>query len=385
VQLYLAAGDVQLHPSIFFTPLAAKCRKLATASAVTARSGHSSLTSVATVMIVRSQLKQVVRSGAIIVLALVGMAAELVAGRPCGVRPQDRITLVNTRPVGCTTNVERLAAGVRASEYVATAEEGCRKWQSADAVSLLASATPDTPLVIYIHGNQIEPYHAIPTGLLAYRRLIACAQDDRPIHFMIFSWPSEKVPGFLKDYRVKAARTKPVAWQFAWLMEHVPPDVPMGWWGYSYGSRVASGGAHLMAGGSLGRLALPSASAADRPIHAVFFAAALDCEWLAEGRYYGRALTQIDRMLLSTNRLDPAMTYYKYVSTTSDPTPLGYAGPCCLDAARRKEITCRNVTEAVGRTHAFEKYVCVSGLMARTWRSLTFADEAAPVPALASR
>ncbi len=302
------------------------------------------------------------------------MTAELLAGRPCGVRPQDRITLVNTRPVGCTTSIERLAAGVRASEYVATDEAGCRKWETADAVSLFANATPDVPLVIYIHGNQIEPYHAIPTGLLAYRRLIACAQDERPIHFMIFSWPAEKVPGFLKDYRVKAARTKPVAWQFAWLVDHVPPDVPMGWWGYSYGCRVASGAAHLIAGGSLGGLALPTASAADRPIHAVFFAAALDCDWLTEGRYYGRALTQIDKLLLSTNRLDPAMTYYKYVSTTSDPTPLGYAGPCCLDAVRRQQITCRNVTQAVGRTHAFETYVCVSGLMARTWRSLTFAD-----------
>ncbi len=385
MQLYLAAGDVQLHPSIFFTLLAAKCRKFATASAVTARTGHSSSTSVAIVMTVRPQLKQVVRSGTIIALTLVGMATELLAGRPCGVRPQDRITLVNTRPVGCTTNVERLAAGVRASEYMATDEEGCRKWVSADAVTLLASATPDMPLVIYIHGNQIEPYQAIPTGLLAYKRLIAYAQDERPIHFLIFSWPSEKVPGLLRDYREKAARTKPVAWQFAWLVEHVPANVPMGWWGYSYGARVASGAAHMMAGGSLGRLALSNASAADRPIHAVFFAAALDCEWLAEGRYYGRALTQIDRMLLSTNRLDPAMTYYKYVSTTSDPTPLGYAGPCCLDEARRQQITCRNVTQAVGRTHAFETYVCVSGLMARTWRSLTFADDAATVPALASR
>ena len=273
--------------------------------------------------------------------------------------------------------------GVYAAEYSSAA--GCGQWNEAPHDALLASLDPTLPVVLYVHGNQIEAPDARRRGLDVYRRLVRCATDDRPIQFVVFSWCSGKVKGLLRDYRVKAARTRPVAWQFAWLLDRLPNGAQIGVLGYSYGARVTSGAAHLIAGGSLSELRYAGSSAGCErcglgPMRAVFLAAAYDACWNARGRYHGRTLDTIDTLLVTVDRQDPAMKFFKWVSTTSDPPAMGGVGPRGLDRWQASKVQVRNVVSSVGRSHDLYDYLATPGLMRQTWRRLTFVDAPTPSP-----
>ena len=169
----------------------------------------------------------------------------------CGCdRQGDRILLISTRPVGCSTDAATLANGVLACEKLSG------KWSESTAESLLGSLDPTLPTIFYVHGNQISACDARKRGLDVYRRLVCCACDDRSIQFVIFSWCSDKIRGPLHDFRVKAARTRLIAGQLAWAVNQTPADAQVGLLGYSYGARVITGATHLLGGGSLGCLAV---------------------------------------------------------------------------------------------------------------------------------
>lgn len=300
-------------------------------------------------------------------IALVAIAT--LATADC-VRPGDRVLLVNTRPVGCTTDAARLAAGVEAAERVDS------RWNATPFDAAMASLDPTTPIVFYVHGNQLSACDALRCGLDVYERLVRCAEDDRPIQFVVFSWSSDKVPGLLKDFREKAARTKPVAYQFAWMMGYLPQGSHVGLIGYSYGARVCSGAAHLVAGGSLGNLSL----GADCPrselasVRAVFLAAAYDACWNAPRAYHGQALSRIDTLLSTTNPIDPAMKYYKWVPLESKPPAVGGVGPQGLTREQASRVRLMPVASSVGRSHDVYDYLAAPGLMRAAWRRVAFAD-----------
>jgi hypothetical protein len=310
-------------------------------------------------------------------IALVAIAT--LATADC-VRSGDRVLLVSTRPVGCTTDATRLATGVTASE-----RSDCR-WNPTEFDAAMASLDPTTPIVFYIHGNQLTAPGAERCGLDVYSRLVRCAEDDRPLQFVVFSWSSDKVPGLLKDFREKAARTKPVAYQLAWVMGHLPQDSRVGLIGYSYGARVCSGAAHLMAGGSLGGLRLdagcPACGVAS--VRAVFLAAAYDACWNSPRAYHGQALNRIDTLLSTTNPIDPAMKYYKWVPLDSKPPAVGGVGPQGLSREQAARVRLMPVANSVGRSHDVYDYLAAPGLMRAAWRRVAFADESLAPAVVAS-
>lgn len=297
------------------------------------------------------------------------------------VRPGDRVLVVNTRPVGCTTDAERLANGARSAEVV----DG--RWRSTPLDSLIGSLDPSVPIVFYVHGNQIGGDDARRRGCDVYRQMVRCACDDRPFQFVIFSWCSSKVPGLLKDFRVKAARTRPVGWQFAWLINRMPAGSQIGVLGYSYGARVASGAAHLLAGGSLSGLRLPTEAAGCDAcprvsIRGVFMAAAYDACWNSTRCYHGRSLDTIDSLLSTVDPRDPAMKYFKWVPRFDDPPAMGGVGPRGLDAEQASRVRLMTVTSSVGKSHDLYDYLEAPGLIRSAWRRLTYADQpAGPVVA----
>jgi len=239
--------------------------------------------------------------------------------------------------------------------------------------SLFATLDPATPIVFYVHGNQINAPDARRRGLDVYRRLVRCAADGRPIQFVVFSWCSDKVPGLLKDYREKAARTRPVGWQFAWVLDRLPAGSRVGVLGYSYGARVSSGAAHLLAGGSLSGLRY-SGRGGPASVRAVFLAAAYDACWNSPRAYHGRALDRIDTLLVTVNPRDPAMKFYKWVPRLADPPAMGGVGPRGLTREQASRVSLARVTGSVGKTHDLYDYLSEPGVMSRAWRRLTFAD-----------
>jgi len=196
---------------------------------------------------------------------------------------------------------------------------------------------------------------------------------ELPLRFVIWSWPADRIRGPLRDVRTKAARTPLASYCLAWQLAQFDPQAPVGLMGFSFGARVITGSLHLLAGGRLGRLALPPTEPQARPpVRAVLMTAALDANWLVPGHRHGRALTAVDRLLLVNNSCDRAMKWYPLLDRCRRPTPLGRWGLCCPwrlgpAAARIHQV---DASCQLGPSHDFRSYLQDSNLMALIWSGL---------------
>lgn len=300
-----------------------------------------------------------------------------------GIRMQDEIVLVSVRSLCGTCDPEALASGVKLQAYQVCDESGRRQWQPYDLQSLI-SADPNVRTVVFVHGNQIGPGQDKQEGLTVYRRLVNYAGDGEAIRYVIFSWPATKIRGPLKDYRVKAARTRPVGCEFAWFLNQLPAETPLTLVGYSYGARVITGGLHIRAGGTLSGLGLDeSEHAAGRPVNVVLIAAALNADWLGPNRYHGLAMSQVDHMLLLDNCRDLAMRYYHLSTKCGHPQALGLRGPTSIAAEDKAKITKRDLSCYDGPRHDLFRYLAAPGVAGQIWDMAMESDSAAmPAPAM---
>jgi len=301
--------------------------------------------------------------------AIVGTAAKTAGAGALGggVRPEDEIAVVNTRLLCGSCDAESLRTGLLFETYAAD-ESGHRHWQASD-LDAFVSFDPAVPTIIFVHGNQLTAYDAKCEGLAAYRRLIRNQPNAPRIRFVIFSWPSARVGGLLRDVRVKAARTSPAGCQLAWLLAQMPSETPVTLVGFSFGARIITGGLHILAGGSLGHLHLEGGAASPRtPMNVVLMAAALNSNWLCPGAYHGRAMMQVDRMLLLNNCRDPAMRFYHFaVPGRGRPQALGLRGPTCLAPADWSKVELRELSRYVGNQHEVFRYLCAPGVLDQIW------------------
>ena len=129
----------------------------------------------------------------------------------CGERLQDELWLVSARQ--CCSVSPGVAPELSTQRY--DRDSG---WQPADIRELFQPTTPDQIVVIYIHGNRVPSEMAAPEGQLVYRLLTAGVDDATPIRFVIWSWPSARVHGQLRDVRTKADRTELTGYCLAWLL-----------------------------------------------------------------------------------------------------------------------------------------------------------------------
>jgi hypothetical protein len=254
-------------------------------------------------------------------------------------------------------------------DYAICDEAGNRRWRSSDLDSFLAYDS-SVPTIFFVHGNQITPGDAKSEGLMVYRKIILQGCDAPRIRFVVFSWPSSKVPGLLADVREKAARTEPAGWHLARLLDQMPPDSQISLVGFSFGARIITGGLHVLAGGSLGGpLVLAEHTHPHRtPVNAVLIVAASNSYWLAEGQHHGLAMTQVNRMLLINNREDRAMRYYDLLTPgRGGPQALGLCGPTRINAEYASKVFNRDVSRYVGASHELTSYVCAPGDPGLIW------------------
>lgn len=206
-----------------------------------------------------------------------------------------------------------------------------------------------------------------------YHSLRAQGQPEVPIRYIIWSWPSSTIPGPVKDYQVKASRTRPAGWQLAWFLNQLPKETNVSVIGYSYGARIASGAMHLLAGGQLGNLKLNTRPAEQQPsFRLALVAAAFDADWIQPGHYHGRAVSQVERLVLVTNHLDPAMRFFHLSNGRGRVDALGKAGmpnPKSLGILT-KRIQPINMSHAVGRSHFLTDYLAATSKMRLVWRNL---------------
>jgi hypothetical protein len=297
----------------------------------------------------------------------------------CGafrVRDYDQVWVVSTRHLGCpggylpTYQVWRYEAGY---------------WQPRSSEEFYAADSPDVVTAFYIHGNRISHSQAFQDGLDVYFQLVG-RYGDRPVRFVVWSWPSDQIKGPLNDVRAKAARSDVDAYYLAHFLTGMNPAVPVGITGYSFGARITTGALHALGGGAIMGQTVPSGA---RPqVRVALWAAAVHNHWLVPGNYHGNALPMADAWFNTLNYCDPVLERYRMLEKCSDPEALGYAGLAgrnLISPDLNDRFEERNVSHLVGRTHDMQPYLYSSYIQQRTrqyvlWYEL-FAPAAVPLAA----
>ncbi len=286
-------------------------------------------------------------------------------------RPLDRIFLVDARRLGwrCPDSVDQFGW----QEAVVSGDACQRRWVTSSFENF--AAANDGLTIFYVHGNRISPGDAKARGLWVYRRLVACGETDAPIRFVVFSWPATQLRGAIRDARVKASLADQAGPHFAFILNRIVPETPVGVLGYSYGARVTGGALHILGGGRICGRGLAEDVTAQRSIRAVYWAAALDDDWLMPGRMHGKTISQLDSLLLVNNSCDPAMKFYHVSRKHGRPRAMGrfgVAGMYRLGSAAER-IQQLDVCCSVGARHSLSRYLAATQAVHRTWAYLTFA------------
>lgn len=310
---------------------------------------------------------------AAVTCVLLAFAPALQAESVSGVRIQDEVWEVNVRPAGCSTDEGVLAERLEVRQYVVDESGQCRRWVNTDLSHLAAAAGDGMVTVFYVHGNKVDPSMARDRSLRVYRTLTSYDTDDRPVRYVIFSWPASEVNGLLRDFRVKAIRTRAVGWELAWVLNQMPTDASISLIGYSYGARIIGGAMHVLAGGDLSGASLSSAGQ-HAPMRVAFIAAATHSSWFGPNGYHHLAMYQIDRLMMLNNELDPAMRHYDLVEKNCDPQAMGLCGPTSLVPGARERVQCFDCTHCVGKSHDLFDYMSTGSTIATMWQHVTFAN-----------
>ncbi len=279
-------------------------------------------------------------------------------------RPQDQLWLVSDRSLGCT-EVDQKASNLHYWHY-----EPGRGWQSAASAAFFAADDPAAITTIWIHGNQISHGDAFQVGWTAYSAIARKTTDERPLRFVIWSWPSERTDaGLFEDVRIKASRTGPSSLHLARFIDAMSSEVQVTIMAYSFGARIATGTLHLLGGGSVNGRTLTLPSAARRPqFDVVLIAAALDNDWLLPGHCHGRAMKMVRRMLLVTNGCDRVLERYHWLyGRRSCAEALGYTGLVGGGqlGADRAKITQFDACCYAGPEHDWSHYFASPSIVAR--------------------
>ncbi|MCA9260084.1 MAG: hypothetical protein KDA61_12820 [Planctomycetales bacterium] len=298
----------------------------------------------------------------------------IASGQASREKRHDEVYLISTRRLGTLCRPERMADGLQCERL--EMDGGRAQWRTAAWRDVLQQLEKPLPKIVYVHGNRVSRGVDRRHGMLVYRRLPERGPDDLPRQYVIWSWPSDRIRGPLKDYRKKAEMTPEVGWQLGWMLRQLPPDAPTALVGYSYGASVVASSLHLMAGGRVGNLRLaPQEQGGDageesveivdrvpRHFHVALVAAACDADWIGQGAHLGRAPQLVDRMFLLNNRLDPAMRFYHLSTPGRSTRAMGYEGPLGLAMRGRQasQVMALDMTDKVGRSHALEQYLAAA-------------------------
>lgn len=299
--------------------------------------------------------------------------------RPGRQPPASSLWLIDTRGVsGCDPATEG------GPEYWRCGPD--RQWTAAQLKDFLDADDPAVPTVFFLHGNRVGADDAVDLGCEVYAILKAEA-ESRPLRFVIWSWPSDRVAGRVRrDVQVKAARSDVESNYLADCVRRIDPKVRISLIGYSFGARTIGGALHLLSGpereGS--RAAKPASGRA--AVRVVLFAAAMDNTSLLPGCANGSALKSVERALVTCNPADPALRWYRRMDRGRGPDALGFTGPACLSQlgpdAEKLEVL--NLSCEVGRRHESQCYLAACSLRSRLgWYA--FLDRPEPSPETTAR
>jgi len=256
-------------------------------------------------------------------------------------------------------------------------DDDCR-WTAQDAAQFRQADDSDAPIVVFVHGSRTDADGAVERGFAMYRTLQQHAAD-RPFHFVIWSWPSERDRRRVRrDMQEKLVYCDAESYYLAEWLAARKLQSRVCLIGYSFGSQIITGALHLAAGGELAGRSLPASltenSAARKPVRAVLLAAAIDSAAMATGRENGRTLSLVDQMLVTENLCDRVLRWYPRIWRCGGPQAMGFVGPALNDGKEKVELI--DVRCAVGNRHDVYAYMASGGVRSRLARYAFLEDDA---------
>ena len=271
-------------------------------------------------------------------------------------RKSDQIWLVNTRGIGCVDN----GLGWTTSRYDAG------YWKGSDDNAFYASDDQETVTVIYVHGNRMDAAGAEARGLAIYRELFS-SQAEGKVRFVIWSWPSDRVRGPLRDIRSKATRSDDEAYLLARFLAPILAGRQVGLIGFSYGARIIGGGLHILGGGEMAGRGMESGERAS--FRVVYWAAAVQNDWLLPANVHCQALPLGKSWLNIYSSCDSVLWRFDRVDRC-DGSPaqgyVGHAGKSYLPADLAKRYEDFDACHLIGGDHRSEPYFFQSEIIRRT-------------------
>lgn len=294
-------------------------------------------------------------------MLLTAMRPALPAAAADRAAPAGDVWLISTRglPYPCSRH------GVSQQAGFERLDDAC--FVAATREEFLSTLDPAQPTCFFVHGNRITRSDAQSQGLSIRRKI---GNRGVPFRFVIWSWPSEKIPGPLRDARAKASRADVEAYYLGSVLAELPSDARVTLIGYSFGARTVTGSLHLLAGGMVHGNSL--GTAADSMVHprAVLIAAAIPRVWLLPGGAHGLAPLQVEQLLLFYNPRDPALKYFPLVASPGHPAALGFEGISSRQLGPAGSLVQQyNVAGSVGHSHSLSNYLDSAGIMDLVRRS----------------
>ena len=180
----------------------------------------------------------------------------------------DQLWSISTRDLDCAEY-----AGSSNLRFIFNRFDLATGWQQKSQQEFLDANSADLPTCFYIHGNRLDFSWAQQRVWDAYRGIRATQPSSVALRVVIWSWPSDRVPGLLRDVRTKAARTDSEGYYLASMLSTIDADSKVSLVGHSFGARIATGALHVLGGGTLAgrRLSSPRPDSPPR-IRAVLMA-----------------------------------------------------------------------------------------------------------------
>ncbi|MCA9268589.1 MAG: hypothetical protein KDA41_08970 [Planctomycetales bacterium] len=285
----------------------------------------------------------------------------------CRVRPQDEVWVISSRHLGwpsCDCETPAL-------KYWRW-DCGANKWKKLSADAFFETDSAPVVTFVYVHGNRVNSWLAVDLGWYTYNAVVRQGDEDRPVRYVMYSWPSTEVQGQLKDLRYKAARTDAEAFYLGWVVSHIREDVPVSLMGFSFGSRVITGAMHCAAGGRICGPQLAEGKPHRRNVRTVLMAPALHNYWLSPGCYHGKAMDICEKNVILANSCDPILRHYHWLVRGERPTALGSFGVAWRHPSGRiAEYDC---APCVGKTHDSLMYLNAASTLHKARQCVLWSD-----------
>jgi len=261
---------------------------------------------------------------------------------PCYICPGDSVWIINTRSSVDCCDIHQVTYQVLK----------CGSWCPSSLAEF--SAAEHSRTCVFVHGNRIEAHEAPQLGMGLYCRILQKRTCKAPTRFVIWSWPSDRIIGPLRDAHAKAELSTVESFHLARFLGSLSAGETTSLIGFSYGAQVILGSTHLLAGGTLQCRSLSCAPHSLLHLNVVLAASAVDTKSLCPGCALGSALVPISRLTLVNNSLDPVLRRYHIAIGQPGIQAIGVSGLAYSNGAAVHQS---DFASHLHRTHSWERHV----------------------------